>query len=116
MGRRPDRVFLPFLPWRSNGRDNPENRSSHGHANESATLRAGDRGERCAAGAWRPELPVSTPAGLGRRGEPGPESGPAPARDRAAGASARGNPARTAAGDGGREGPEGPELSRSARG
>ena len=91
----------------SNGRIDPANRSSHEHANGSAALLAGVRDGRRAAGPGRPGLPVPTPAGLGRRGDPRPEGGAAPARDRAPRPPAGGDPARAAAGGGGRAGAEG---------
>ena len=73
-------------------------------ANGSAALLARVRGGRRAAGPGRPGLPVPAPAGLGRRGDPRPEGGAPPARDRAPGPPAGGHPARPAARGGGRAG------------
>src|SRR5262249_1175148 len=71
---------------------------------------------RLTAGRGRPGLPLASPAGLGRRGDPRPEGGAPPARDRAPGPPAGGDPARSAPGGGGRAGAEGRGLPRSARG
>ena len=78
-------------------------------------LRRVRRGRR-AGGPGRPGLPVEAPAGLGRRGEAGPEGRPAPAGDRAAGPAAGGHPARAAARGGRRADQEGAELPGSAGG
>ena len=73
------------------------------------------RGRR-AGGPGRPGLPVGAPAGLGRRGEAGPEGRAAPARDRAPGPAAGRHPARAAARGGRRADQEGAELSGGAGG
>src|SRR5262249_19444770 len=88
----------------------------HEHANGSSAFLAGVRGGRRDGGPRRPGLPVPTPAGLGRRGGPGPEGGAAPARDRAPRPPPGGDSARAAPGGGGRPGAEGQGLPRRARG